>query len=161
MVIGLTDRQWKGLVKVLGMVDAVAALQARLGTDLAQEGNRWHARAAITALFAPWFATRTVADIAPLFDAASLTWSVFRTFAGAVQNDPDLSPDNPMFTALAQPGIGTFPVPGSPVTSTAFDRAPPTPSPRLGADSEAILSDILGLPSGAIARLVDQKIVGV
>jgi 2-methylfumaryl-CoA isomerase len=161
MVIGLTDRQWRGLVKVLGMVDAIAALQARLGTDLAQEGNRWHARAAITALFAPWFATRTVADIAPLFDAASLTWSVFRTFAGAVQNDPDLSPDNPMFTAIAQPGIGTYPVPGSPVTSTAFDRANPTPAPRLGEHSEAILADILGLASAAIARLVDQKIVGV
>jgi 2-methylfumaryl-CoA isomerase len=161
MVIGLTDRQWKGLVKVLGMADAIAALQAQLGTDLAQEGNRWHARAAITALFAPWFAARPLAEIAPLFDAANLTWSVFRSFAGAVRQDPDLSPDNPMFAALTQPGIGTYPVPGSPVTSTAHVRVTPSPAPRLGEHSEAILSDILGLPSGTIARLVDQKIVGV
>jgi 2-methylfumaryl-CoA isomerase len=161
MVIGLTDRQWKGLVKVLGMADAIAALQSSLGVDLGAEGHRWQARAAITALFAPWFAARTLAEIAPLFDAAGLTWSVFRSFAGAVQDDPDLSPDNPMFTALAQPGIGTYPVPGSPVTSTAFDRAPPTPAPRLGAHSEAILTEILGMPSGAIARLVDQKIIGI
>lgn len=161
MVIGLTDRQWKGLVKVLGMAEAVATLQTQLGLDLAQEGNRWHARDHITALFAPWFTARTIADIAPLFDAASLTWSVFRSFAGAVQNDPDLTPDNPMFTNLAQPGIGTYPVPGSPVTSTTLDRIPPTPAPRLGADTEAILSDLLGLPTGTIARLVDQKIVGI
>jgi 2-methylfumaryl-CoA isomerase len=161
MVIGLTDRQWRGLVKVMGMTDAVAALQSQLGTDLAQEGNRWHARAAITALFAPWFAARNLADIAPLFDAASLTWSVFRSFAGAVQNDPDLSPDNPMFSAVTQPGIGTYPVPGSPVASTAYDRAIPTPAPRLGAHSEAILADVLAMPSGAIARLVDLKIIGI
>jgi 2-methylfumaryl-CoA isomerase len=161
IVIGLTDRQWRGLVKVLGMADAIAALQAQLGTDLAQEGNRWHARAQITALFAPWFAARTLAEIAPLFDAASLTWSVFRSFAGAIENDPDLSPDNPMFTKLAQPGIGTFPVPGSPVSSTAFDRAPPAPAPRLGEHSDAILSDVLGLSSGTIAGLVDRKIVGL
>jgi len=161
MVIGLTDRQWRGLVKVMGMTDAVAALQSQLGTDLAQEGSRWHARAAITALFAPWFAARNLADIAPLFDAASLTWSVFRSFAGAVQNDPDLSSENPMFSAVTQPDIGTYPVPGSPVASTAFDRAIPAPAPRLGAHSEAILADILGLPSGTIASLVDRGIVGV
>jgi 2-methylfumaryl-CoA isomerase len=161
MVIGLTDRQWKGVVRVLGMADAIAALQAQLGSDLADEGNRWHARAAITALFAPWFAARTLAEIAPQFDAASLTWSVFRSFAGAVQHDPDLSPDNPMFMAVTQPGIGTFPVPGSPVTSTAHDRLAPRPAPRLGEHSEAILADVLGLPSGTIARLVDRKIVGL
>ncbi len=161
MVIGLTDRQWRGLVKVMGMADAIAALQVGLATDLALEGNRWAARAAITALFSPWFAARTLTEIAPLFDAASLTWSVFRTFAGAVTHDPDLSPDNPMFTAITQPGIGTYPVPGSPVMSTAHDRAIPIPAPRLGEHSEAILADILGLPSGTIAGLVDRGIVGL
>jgi 2-methylfumaryl-CoA isomerase len=52
-------------------------------------------------------------------------------------------------------------VPGSPVTSTAHDRIIPTPAPRLGEHSEAILADILGLPSGAIAGLIDRKIVGI
>jgi 2-methylfumaryl-CoA isomerase len=161
MVIGLTDRQWNGLIKVLGMADAIAILQAHLGVDLSQEGNRWHARAQITALFTPWFAARTLADIAPLFDAASLTWSVFRTFAGAVQNDADLTSDNPIFTHLTQPGIGSYPVPGSPVASTVHARIEPTPAPRLGEHTHAILSDVLGMPSGAIARLVDQKVIGI
>jgi 2-methylfumaryl-CoA isomerase len=161
MVIGLTDRQWKGLVKTLGMTDAIAALQARLGTDLAEEGNRWRARADITALFAPWFAARRLAEIAPLLDAASLTWSVFRSFAGAVVNDPDLTTDNPMFTMLTQAGVGTYPVPGSPVASSAHDRVPPRPAPTLGQDSEAILADVLGLPSGVIAGLIDRKIIGI
>jgi 2-methylfumaryl-CoA isomerase len=154
MVIGLTDRQWRGLAKVTG-VDL-----SPLG-DLSAEGARWQARDAITAALTPWFAARPVAVIAPLFDAAGLTWSLYRTFAGAVRQDADLSIDNPMFSLINQPGIGTYPVPGSPVHSTAFDRVATAPAPRLGEHTEAILADVLGLASGQIAALVDRRIVGV
>ncbi len=159
MVIGLTDRQWAGLVRTLGMADAIAALAAQTGLDLAEEGNRYTARDAISALFAPWFATRTLAEIAPLMDAAKLTWAPFRSFAEAVRTDPDLGPENPMFANIEQPGIGHYPVPGSPVTSTAFDRSPPNPAPLLGAHTEAILADILGLGAGQIGLLMDKGIV--
>ncbi|MGL4319974.1 MAG: 2-methylfumaryl-CoA isomerase, partial [Paracoccaceae bacterium] len=64
-------------------------------------------------------------------------------------------------TMLDQPGIGSLPTPGSPVNSTAFDRSPPQPAPRLGQHSNAILADVLGMPSGAIAALVDRKIIRV
>ena len=159
MVIGLTDRQWAGLVKLLGMQTEVDAVSARLGLDLTAEGNRFAARADITALFAPWFATRDLATIAPLMDAAKLTWAPFRSFAQAVATDPDLTTDNPMFAELIQPGIGSYPVPGSPVTSSVFDRHPPRPAPRLGEHSEAILADVLGLGASQIGRLMDQRIV--
>ncbi len=159
MVIGLTDRQWNGLVKTLGLQDAIAALSARLGLDLGAEGNRYAARDAITALFAPWFAARDLTDIAPLLNTAKLTWAPFRSFAGAVRMDPDLSPDNPMFADLMQPGIGRYPVPGSPVTSTQFDRYPAQPAPALGQHTESVLADVLGLGSGQIGVLMDQKIV--
>ena len=159
MVIGLTDRQWAGLVRLLGVEAPIAALGTRLGLDLGAEGNRFAARADITALFAPWFAARDMATIAPLMDAAKLTWAPFRSFAEAVRLDPDLSTANPMFADLMQPGIGHYPVPGSPVTSTAFDRSPPCPAPQLGAQSEAILADVLGLGSGQIASLMDRGIV--
>ena len=159
MVIGLTDRQWAGLVRLSGMEAEIAALSARTGLDLAQEGNRFHARAEITALFTPWFAARDLAVLGPMMDAAKLTWAPFRSFAKAVTLDPDLSTDNPMFADLMQPGIGRYPVPGSPVTSTLFDRLPPRPAPQLGAHSEAILADVLGLGSGQIASLMDRGIV--
>ena len=159
MVIGLTDRQWAGLVRTLAMQDPIAALSTQTGLDLADEGNRYRARDAITALFAPWFAVRDLATIAPLFDAAKLTWAPFRSFAGAVLDDPDLSPDNPMFEDVDQPGIGRYPVPGSPVASSAFGKLHPKPAPVLGADSEAILSDILGLSAAQIGSLMDKGIV--
>ena len=161
MVIGLTDRQWRGLVTTLGLEGEIAALAARLALDLRREGSRWAARAEIAALMRPWFAARDLADIAPLFDGAGLTWSVFRTFAGAVRDDPDLSPDNPMVAMVDHPGIGPLPTPGSPVSFGAAPRVPPGPAPRLGEHTEAILAEVLGLSSGAIGRLVDTRVVAV
>lgn len=159
MVVGLTDRQWRGLVKVLGLAQEVANLGQRLALDLSQEGDRWQARKEITALFAPWFAARRLDEVAPLFDGAGLTWSVFRSFAQAVGEDADLSEDNPMIKVIHQPGIGMLPVPGSPVTFSDLERMGPAPAPVLGEHTEAILADVLGLGSGQIGKLVDEGVV--
>lgn len=159
MVIGLTDRQWRGLVKVTGTGDAMEALSRRLGLDLTEEGNRWLARHDIGAVLRPWFSAHSLAEVAPLFDGASLTWAPFRSFAEAVAQDPDLSTDNPMFSLMDQPGVGHLPVPGSPVSFGAFDRVAPAPAPLLGQHSEAILADILGLGAGQIGALMDRGVV--
>ena len=159
MVIGLTDRQWRGLVEITGTADAMAALGRRLGLDLAREGARWEARHEITAILAPWFAARRVAEFAAAFEKAGLTWSEFRSFARAVREDPDLSTDNPMFEILEQPGIGRYPVPGSPLSFSAHPREAPAPAPALGAHTEEILADVARLPEGEIARLFDEGVV--
>lgn len=159
MVIGLTDRQWRGLVKVLGLAQEVANLGQRMALDLSREGDRWAARKEITALFAPWFAARRLEEVAPLFDGAGLTWSVFRSFAEAVHQDPDLSEDNPMMRVIHQPGVGSLPVPGSPVSFSDLARMGPAPAPVLGEHTEEILGDVLGLGSGQIGKLMDQGVV--
>jgi 2-methylfumaryl-CoA isomerase len=159
MVIGLTARQWRGLVEVTETKAAMASLAARLGRDLSLEGERHHARTEISAILAPWFAARRVADFAAAFDAAGVAWSEFRSFAEAVRDDPDLSPDNPMFAVLDQPGVGAYPAPGSPFDFSAASREPPRPAPRLGEHTEAILADVLGLGSGAIGALMDAGVV--
>lgn len=159
MVVGLTDRQWRGLCKVVGAEQAVANLGQRMALDLSKEGDRWAARKEITALFAPWFAARRLEEVAPLFDGAGLTWSVFRSFAQAVAEDPDLSAENPMVSMVMQPGVGVLPVPGSPVTFSALEREGPSPAPVLGEHTEAILADVLGLGSGQIGRLMDEGVV--
>jgi 2-methylfumaryl-CoA isomerase len=159
MVIGLTDRQWRGLLKATGTAEAMAALAARLGLDLADEGNRWRARAEITEVLRPWFAARRLEEFAGDFDTAGLTWAPFRSFAQAVREDPDLSPDNPMFAEVVQPGIGRYPVPASPMQFAGCDRPAPRPAPALGADTEAVLADVAGLGSGEIAALFDKGVV--
>ena len=159
MVIGLTERQWQGLVRVTGTENQMDALAQRLGVDLRNEGARWQHRHEITAVLAPWFALRAVSAFAEEFNAAGLTWSEFRTTAQALREDPDLSPDNPMFTALDQPGLGQFPVPGSPVQFSAHPRRAPEPAPTLGLNTEEILGDVVGLPDTEIAQLFDQGVV--
>ena len=159
MVIGLTDRQWRGLVKITGTGEAMAALAARLNVDLSQEGVRWEAREEITAILAPWFAARRVEDFAADFEKAGLTWSEFKTFREAVETDPDLSPENPMFSVLKQPGIGEFAVPGSPVDFSALAREAPEPAPTLGRDTEEVLADVAGLSPRQIGALFDDGVV--
>lgn len=159
MVIGLTARQWRGLLKATGTGEAMAALAARLGVDLNDEGARFTHRHAITEVLRPWFAARPLAAFAADFEAAGLTWSEFRSFAQALAEDPDLGPDNPMFSVVEQPGIGAFPVPASPLDFSASGRPPAVPAPVLGQHTEAILADILKLPSAEIGRLMDAGVV--
>ncbi len=159
MVIGLTGRQWSGLVKTTGTEAEMTALARRTGRDLRDEGVRWELRKQITEILKPWFAARPSTEIGPLFDREKLTWSEFRTVKEAVTQDPDLSPNNPMFTELLQDGLGRFPVPGHAASFSELEREPPRAAPVLGANTEEILSEVTGLDDTEIARLYDQGIV--
>jgi 2-methylfumaryl-CoA isomerase len=159
MVIGLTERQWRGLVKATGIAPEIDALAERLGLDLREEGNRYRARHAITAILRPWFAARRVTDFAETFDAAGLTWSEFRSFAEAVRLDPDLSTENPMFDRRGSARHRRLSRARHPVRFSAVPREAPVRAPALGEHTEAILADVLGLGSGQIARLFDRGVV--
>ena len=158
MVIALTPRQWANLMKVTGTAESMTNLAARLGADLGQEGARWTHRAEISAVLAPWFAARNLSDFAELFDKGGVTWSVFRSFAQAMCEDPDFSIQNPMFAEVAQPGIGTYLTPGSPFSFDGHARQVPAPAPVLGQHTEEILADVAGLSGSQIGRLMDQGI---
>jgi len=159
MVIGLTGRQWSGLVKATDSGNELAALETRTGLSLRDEGNRWTLRHEITAILKPWFAARALSEIGPMFDAMKLTWSTFRTIKEAVANDPDLSTENPMFEMLDQPGLGRFPVPGSPMTFSSGPRRRPQQAPVLGQHTEEVLGDVVGMSDGEIGKLFDKGIV--
>lgn len=159
MVIGLTARQWRNLLTATGTGEAMVALERRLDADFRDEGARWRARHEITALLAPWFAARRVSDFAGAFDDGGVTWSVFRSFSGALAEDEDLSADNPMFDLVNQPGIGRYLVPGSPFTFSAVRRSDPRRAPRLGEHTEEILADVARLPNNEIADLFDKGVV--
>ena len=56
-----------------------------------------------------------------------VTWSVFRSFKQVVEEDPDCSTQNPMFSMLEQPGIGSYLAPGLPME---FGALHPAAAPR-------------------------------
>ena len=159
MIVALTPKQWSGLVKVCGIADAVRGLEERLAADLKEEGARYVHRDAIAALVAPWVAGRPLAEVAAAFDAAGVSWGPYQTVTEALARDPRASTANPLFAMLDQPGVGSVLAAGSPLAAAGEPRGRARPAPALGADNDAILGDVLGLPSGAIGKLYDAGIV--
>jgi len=159
MIVGLTRRQWEGLVKVTGLQAEMQLLGEKLGLNLNHEGDRFKSRKEITALLEPWFRARKVDDFARPFNEAGVTWSVFRTFRQTLEQDPDCSPQHPMFRMVEQPGIGSYLTPGSPFEFSRCERQPPQPAAILGQHTDEILTGILGLSDAEISRLHEAKVV--
>src|SRR3546814_19273052 len=88
------------------MADPVRELEARLGTDLGEEGARYLHRDAIAALVEPWVAARPLAEVGAGFDAAGVSWGPYQTVSEALVRDPRASNANHRFSMLQQPGVG-------------------------------------------------------
>lgn len=158
MVVALTSRQWRNLKTATGLESAMSALASSLGADLEQEGARFEHRNAITDVLKPYFDSRASDEVGKTFDKAGVTWSQYRTFKQAVESDPDLSTDNPMFSNLYHPGIGSYLTPGNPITFSKTERIEPRRAPSLGENTEEILAEA-GYSGTEIARLFDAGIV--
>ena len=76
-----------------------------------------------------------------------------------VADDPRCSAENPMFEEVEQPGIGTYLMPGSPLSFGAAEREPVRRAPALGEHTDEVLADLLGLSEGEIGRLHDAGVV--
>jgi 2-methylfumaryl-CoA isomerase len=159
-VVAITRRQWDALLKSTGKVEQMAVIGPLLGVDLNREGDRFKARDAISAVLQPWFAERTLDEVAQAFDGTGVCWGPYQTFIQMVENDPRCSTANPMFAEIEQPGIGSYLVPGSPLDYGAFPRQTPAAAPMLGEHTDEVLTSILGLTDGDIGKLRDKRIVG-
>mgnify|MGYP005836505965 CR=1 FL=1 len=160
MILAITPRQWAGLVEVLGLGPAVADLERRLGTSFARdEGERFRHRDALFPMVEAAVAARTLAELAPAFDATGVCWERYRTIAEAAA-DPALVAQNPLFTPLAQPSGTTSPMPGFPGRFTAVPPEPLRPAPHLGADTAAVLSELLGMSPAETEALRAEGVLG-
>jgi len=158
IVVALTVRQWDNLKAATNTQAAFEELAAKLGVDLSLEGERFNHRNAISAVLKPFFTTHGIEDFARAFDARHVTWSQYRTFKECVEQDPDCSTDNPMFSMVDHPGQGAYLTPGNPIAFSDVERVTPGAAPRLGENTDEILSEI-GYADGEIARLRDDRVV--
>jgi 2-methylfumaryl-CoA isomerase len=160
MLIGLTAKQWTSLVEVLGIASPVAALAQETGADFTRdEGARFVHRTRLSPIFAEAIAHKPLAELAPLLERAGATWSVYRTVKQALERESGLSLYNPLFQMIAHPSGGSYLTPGAPSTWPAQDRGEVPAAPSLGAHTDQVLSEILGLPGHEIARLRDAGLV--
>ena len=159
MIIGLTSRQWSGIVKATDTADQFKKLEMDNNINLQDESIRWQWRHAITQIIEPWFKIRAVKDFADDFDKTGLTWSVFRSVKEALNVDPDLTEDNPLFKKILQPDAGEFLVPKHPANFSKVENSDATPAPALGEHTEELLGDVLNLSDREIANLFDDGVV--
>ncbi|PQD98679.1 2-methylfumaryl-CoA isomerase [Mycobacterium sp. EPG1] len=150
MVVALTGRHFRDLNTLTGTTESVAALAESLGADFSDEGERFRHRDALSALYAEWFTAHTGAEIAVALSQTSVLWERYQTFAETA-TDPRVT-DNPLFTELDQPRIGSYLAAGLPVSiDGAYPKA--VPAPALGDDTDTVLTDWLSLDRSQIDEL--------
>ena len=159
MVVAITPRQWDALVRVTGIEESAAAIERDRNLDLNDAGDRFRATDAIADLLAPWCATRTLPEVRRAFKEGNVAWGPYQTIPQLLAGDPRCSIENPMFELVDQPGIGPTLTPGSPLTWSGTPRSAPAPAPKLGADTGAILREVLQLSDSAVRRLYDEGVV--
>ena len=159
IVMAISLRQWTGLVKVLEIADDVAAIEAERNVSFNyDEGVRFEHRDVLYPLVQSKIARWKSAELGQALDGVGGCWGAYQTLKDAV-NDPALISDNPVFETLKNPSGFSYPTPGSVATLGGEKREVPKIAPRLGQNSEEVLSDILAMGSGEIASLIDQGIV--
>ncbi|HKI38688.1 MAG TPA: CoA transferase [Gemmataceae bacterium] len=158
-VVAITKRQWQALGEATGLGERVAIIESTLNVDLSREGDRFRAREAISAVLEPWFRARTLAEVQQAFAGTAVCWGPYQTFRQMVEQDPRCSAENPLFTRLEQPGIGSYLVPGSPLQFSGEERAAPRRAPVLGEHTDEVLSSVLGLTGAQIGTLREKKVV--
>jgi 2-methylfumaryl-CoA isomerase len=153
MVAAVSAGQWKTLVAACGLGAPLAELQSRCQLDFSDEAQRYEARDAIAALFAPWFAARPLSEVARALDAAGACWGPYRSARALFESDPRASLANPVYEMHDTPGVGRHLAAGSAVRIAGAERQPTRPAPLLGADTDAVLTEVLALDAGQIAAL--------
>lgn len=159
MVVGLTSKQWRSLCEALAIGPNVAHLAETLGLDFQREGDRFLARNEIAALVGRRIADLAFADLSAAFDAKAVCWNRYQTIGDLVTCDPECSTANPMFGAIHQGGVGDILAASTPLDFPAVRRKQALPAPALGADTEQVLAEVLGMDSSDYARLHDRGVV--
>lgn len=145
MVAVIANKHWHGLGKATGLSERLEMIGPLLDVDLSTEGGRFEAREAIDAVLQPWFAAHTVAEAATALADAGVLQGAFQAFEELVNNDPWCSLENPMFGEIDQPGVGRVMAPRVPLSFAGSPVADAVPAPQLGADTQNVLKDVLGL----------------
>ncbi|MDN3646712.1 CoA transferase [Pontixanthobacter aestiaquae] len=160
MVAVLTTKQWHGVVEAFGIAGQVEALEQQHGIRFADsDHNRFTHRAELFDLLQEVASALDYAELAQRLSAAGCTYERYRTMHEAA-NDPELVTNNPLFGASpANPSGFDYPAPGPFANMPGQSRGAPEPAPFLGANSEEILAERLGLGSGEIGKLMDSGVI--
>lgn len=159
MVVAITPGQWKRLVECLGLAEAVAEVERRHDVDLAtEEGRRFELRGELFAIFSEAMEALSLEQLTRIFGEAGVCWSPYRTVAEAVSAEAAFAPDNGLYSPVTHQSGLSYPTPRGAAAFGAADNSAPAPAPLLGADTERVLADTLGLSAAQIGKLFDSGV---
>jgi 2-methylfumaryl-CoA isomerase len=156
MVVALTEGQWNALRRVTGTERVFSALEETLGADLDREGDRYRLRETIASVLRPWFAARDFATLERLLDEAKVLWSPYRDMAELAAEARSAA--DSIVTEVDQPGIGPMLAAAGPWRWNE-QHPPARPAPVLSADTQEVLSEVLGLSDAELARLRSRGVI--
>ncbi len=159
MVAALTAKQWAGLVEAFDVADEIAKMERRLGVRFGDgDTPRFEHRGELAALFQSVANEHDYAELERRLAKAATTFERYRT-AYEAATDAVLVQDNPMFV-MSEDNPSGFAYPAARSFAQIPDRKADAvrPAPYLGADTQQVLSERLGLSSGQIGVLVDRGI---
>jgi len=156
IVMAISPRQWKGLVKVLDIAQEVASIEAERGVSFDyDEGVRFEHRDVLYPLVQAKISQWTEPSLGKALDDVGGCWGTYKTLQDAVE-DSALVQDNPIFETMKNPSGFSYPTVGSAATIAAQTRQSPRPAPILGQNTAEVLTDLLGLNSSEIGALIDS-----
>lgn len=156
MIVALTRRHFADLASLTNLTATFAELERLLRADFTDEGDRYRHRQVIADFLEPWFADRTLAEVEPALADTSVLWARYQSFAD-IASDGNLG-KNPLLSQISQPGVGSVYAPPSPLVMEGAGG--PRPAPELGADTEPVLTTLLGLTTADVHALAERGIVG-
>lgn len=161
MVVAITPRQWMGLLKALNLLEAVGQLERELQVSFeSDEGLRFVHRSALFPLFESAIRRIALSELRRAFEVHHVCWAPYSSLKDTLQQEPRMSATNPMFELLDHPSGARYPAAGAAGTFQGLSRQPMSSAPHLGADTDQILSEVLGMSSAQIGRLRDAGLVG-
>ena len=159
MVVAITRGQWEALKKATGLGESFDLAARALGLDFSREGDRYEGRGTITAILERWFAERNFTSAAGALESAGVCWGPYQTFQQMVREDLRVSPANPMFGRIEQPGIGSYLAASNPLDFSARPRGAVPRAPVLGEHTDEILLGVLKLSEREVGALHDKGLV--
>jgi 2-methylfumaryl-CoA isomerase len=160
MIVAVTRRQWTALVETLELKEEIARLEQSVGADFAaDEGARFNHRAVLFGLVADRIKTLTMPMLATRFAGTPVCWGEYQTVKEALQSDPRLSAENPLFASVTHASGASYLTPGFPGAVMLEPRLPPPAAPSLGAHTDEVLADVLKLSAAEIGKLHDARLV--
>jgi len=141
IVLALTPRQWKSLVRATGLADEVKHLESSRGVDLQREDDRWLCREAIADLLGHWIASRELSEVGARFNEQGVLWGPYQTFKQFVASDAFRSEVSDFIRDVEHPGLGRYLTVGSPIRFQGTEIVPPRPTPELGQHTDEVLRE--------------------